>query len=770
MGPAMMASSQRGRSVKQRSFVSRLIAITVAALPMIVLAPAVADTPPVAAEQKPTGPVTPPRGKIKVNRTVPSVKRPPLIPEFSAVPTDQEIFRARVFEEPLVPMGSTSAVENRALADAVVGYLSGGRSENLGPIEGFLQRFPNSAWRVALLTDLGIVYRRTGYFTKALAAWQAAWELGKDQTEPNPRAITDRAVGEFLELNARLGRYDVLEALLPEVEKRGVRGSVTEKITGAREGLWLMKNRPEKAFRCGPMALDRILASKRPGYQTDSKLFDSRSTAKGTSLLEMRDLAASVGLPMQMARRTQGAKAVTPAMVHWKAGHFAALVKQEAGRYLMEDPTFGNDLWVSQAALDEEGTGYALIPAGQLPEGWQSISETEGATVWGKGAAYNSSPNPTSPGSNTSGGNSGGNCPMATYAFHTLVVSLTIRDTPVSYSPSRGPGVHFKVFYNQRDAFQPQIFTYSNLGPKWTFDWLSYIEDSGSGNPDAAVNLYVRGAGREEYKGYDSGTLSYIMNPFSKAVLKRNSPTEYERRFPDGSIELFERPDGGSPRKVFLTKIIDPQGNTLTFTYDGSLRLVAAQDALGQVTTISYEHPTDPLKITKVTDPFGRFATFEYDTSSGMLTRITDTIGIQSSFTYASAGDFVTSLTTPYGTTSFSMGLNSPHPRFLEAVDPLGGRERLEWRPTRRVSAATTWARRSASIGTRERWPSIPETARRRSSPTGSTARTSTRPTNQRRRKRGRSRTAFGTPIPARPRVTSVRSRNHRKWRAFSTT
>jgi hypothetical protein len=48
----------------------------------------------------------------------------------------------------------------------------------------------------------------------------------------------------------------------------------------------------------------------------------------------------------------------------------------------------------------------------------------------------------------------------------------------------------------------------------------------------------------------------------------------------------------------------------LTFTWDASLRLVAATDALGQVTTISYEH-TDPLKITKVTDPFGRFATFE---------------------------------------------------------------------------------------------------------------------------------------------------------------
>jgi len=31
-----------------------------------------------------------------------------------------------------------------------------------------------------------------------------------------------------------------------------------QQITGAREGLWLMKNKPEDAFRFGPMALDRI--------------------------------------------------------------------------------------------------------------------------------------------------------------------------------------------------------------------------------------------------------------------------------------------------------------------------------------------------------------------------------------------------------------------------------------------------------------------------------------------------------------------------------
>ena len=130
-------------------------------------------------------------------------------------------------------------------------------------------------------------------------------------------------------------------------------------------------------------------------------------------------------------------------------------------------------------------------------------------------------------------------------------------------------------------------------------------------------------------------------------------------------------------RRIFLTSIVDPQGQTLQMTYDAQLRVVAITDAIGQVTTVSYEHPTDPLKITKVTDPFGRFATFTY-TPAGQLASITDVIGLTSSFTYAQ-GDFITALTTPYGTTTFRHETKVGYPRMIEATDPLGGTEHLEY-------------------------------------------------------------------------------------------
>jgi len=270
---------------------------------------------------------------------------------------------------------------------------------------------------------------------------------------------------------------------------------------------------------------------------------------------------------------------------------------------------------------------------------------------------------------------------MAVYNVHLMLVSLNITDIPVGYAPPRGPAVGFQVTYNQKESFQPSIFTYSNLGPKWTLDWLSYIKDDPS-NPNATAYLYVRGGGEEVYTGFNSSTQSYAPQLESRAILVRtsSSPIRYERRLPDGSVEVFAQADGAStfPRRIFMTQWKDAAGNAVTYTYDSSLRLIAATDAIGQVTTLSYDLSSDPLKITRVTDPFGRFATFDY-TSTGRLMRITDVIGMPSSFGYGPT-DFISTLTTPYGTTTFTYGEPDGTTRWLEATDPLGGTERVEYR------------------------------------------------------------------------------------------
>ena len=64
---------------------------------------------------------------------------------------------------------------------------------------------------------------------------------------------------------------------------------------------------------------------------------------------------------------------VVPSVVHLTVDHFAAVIHREGDRYLLEDPTFKNDAWVTAAALDAEASGYFLIPPSDLPKGWRSV-------------------------------------------------------------------------------------------------------------------------------------------------------------------------------------------------------------------------------------------------------------------------------------------------------------------------------------------------------------------------------------------------------------
>jgi RHS repeat-associated protein len=611
------------------------------------------------------------------NRQPPVVTPPPQTPVFSQWPTDAEFLRARIFSEPLVPIGATTPEENAALARALVAYLNGGGGERVDDLTAFLEGRQVTPWRASLQLNLGNVYRRTGYFTRALRSWEEAWGIAKSASDGRGRAVADRAAGELAQLHARLGNKDRLEELFAEIEDRDIGGAAGELIAGAKRGLWLMQNQPERAFRCGPLALDRILAYTKTGYRGGERLHTYPSTSRGTTLLEMRALANEQELGLQAAFRTDRASEVlVPALVHWKAGHFAALVKEEGGRYLIQDPTFGEEIWVTRRAFDDETSGYMLVREGRLPSGWRAVPDVEAQDVRGKGATNESDIQKQRQGDSKCPCESKG---MPAYSFHTMLVNLTITDTPVGYSAPRGPAVNFSLTYNQREAFQPQTFTYGNVGPKWNFGWQSYIEDDPV-TPSQPANLYVQGGGQETYSGYNAGTQSYARHPDNRALVVRvsTSPVRYERRLIDGSIEEYGQPDGALtfPRKVFLTRSTDPQGNSLTYTYDASLRLVALTDAIGQVTTLSYQHATDNLKITKITDPFGRYATLVYD-ASGHLSSITDVIGMLSSFEYG-ANDFIQAMTTPYGTTKFS-AVDQGRRRWIEATDPLGDRERLEY-------------------------------------------------------------------------------------------
>lgn len=414
--------------------------------------------------------------------------------------------------------------------------------------------------------------------------------------------------------------------------------------------------------------------------------------------------AASHDHRLQFARRRSGTPWLAPAVAQLRTGQFVALVERRGDHYLMRDPALHVTRWVTQDALDEETSGYVATTTETLPAGWETISsEAMPESPWAcdPGEADDLEPPPDDPpGSDTDTGtdsdtdsdspDDGASCPvgMPVYSLQRHSASLWLHDKPIGYTPPRGPAVWFSARYHQREIAQPQVFTFSNLGPKWLFDWMEYVVDYPvTCGPlaecfMAQTSVMLRGGGVETYVIPDANG-QFAPNWGSRAVLKRTStnPLRYERYLRDGTIERFGQPDGlpeGQVRYTFLTELIDPSGEQLQFTYDAQFRLTAVTDALGQVTTLSYELPTDPLKITKVTDPFGRVATMTY-TPNGHLASLTDMIGLTSTFTYTD-NDFIASMTTPYGVTSFRK--ESPlsyYPRIIEAHDPLGGSERVEY-------------------------------------------------------------------------------------------
>src|SRR5439155_1618962 len=171
----------------------------------------------------------------------------------------------------------------------------------------------------------------------------------------------DRAVGELAYMYGRLGRMTELEALLNSVQGRVFLGPATDKIAGAREGLWNMQNRPEIAFRCGPLALHRIKLAVDPQHPATDIIHASASTQKGLSLPQVAELSKKIGLNYQMAFRAGSSLThsltnsfIVPSVVHWKVGHYAAIIRREGDRYLLQDPTFWNDVWATREALERE--------------------------------------------------------------------------------------------------------------------------------------------------------------------------------------------------------------------------------------------------------------------------------------------------------------------------------------------------------------------------------------------------------------------------------
>ncbi len=649
--------------------------------------------------------------------------------------------------EPLVTTKATTEDEDRDLGQA-----SAGRDGAEAPLLAFVAAHPDSGWNASIHTNLGLAYYRQGLFSRAIAAYEAAWKEGREATDFRAKTLVDRAVAELAKMHARVGHLKELDALVAEIGNRPIQGGASELITGSKEGAWTMRHSPGISYLCGPKALRNVLETLGATPAAIAVVDAARSGEHGFSLAQLGELADRAGVAHLLIHREPGEPVPVPSVINWKLSHYAAVIgKTDSGRYKVKDPTFGGDLEVSEAAIDEEGSGFFLVPA-QTGKGdredhrlaWREATPEQAQETYGMGfpssyilgavtgadflsgvfgAAENALWNPsqtvecTTCGSISSGG-------MPVPDAHAMEVSLNLKDTPVGYAPPVGPPAYIRLFYNQREAVEPYGPPSNpvsfNVGPQWTLNVLSYVLDDPK-NPGVGVSRYVPGGGAvSAYTDFNYATGAFDPEKQTGAVLVRTPATgmatSYTLTGTDGSQLVYAQNDGSTSlsgyRRLFLTSIVDPQGNALTLNYDTSLltpvtpdagadggpsgfgsaaffpRLSSITDPAGTTTTtFTYGLSATPLLVTEITDAFGRSASITYDTN-GRLSSIQDVMGLTSTVTYDDGNTpprptFIKQLTTPYGNTTFNYGETDDGSavvtRWLETTDALGQTERLEF-------------------------------------------------------------------------------------------
>ncbi|MBK7836512.1 MAG: hypothetical protein IPJ49_02220 [Candidatus Obscuribacter sp.] len=605
----------------------------------------------------------PPKVKVKTGpRTLKKFKSQL---SFKAAPTDQEITAARVFEEPLIPMpGPSIPAENAALSKALLAFSAAKDMENVSALTGFLAQYPNSRWRASLEVNLGQIRFRTGYLSDAIRLWTSAWQLAKAEKGRPQIAVANKAIANLLILDARLGRTEELTSYLDEIKKRPFYGSDEEKIAGAKEGAGYMRTTPGLAYKCGPYALNTLLNLDGKQKGENPLLKSAQSTKDGTNLAQLKEWADQVGLKYRLAKRSAGAPFVYPALVHWRLDHFGALVRQEGSRYVIKDRTFDSDaqIWLSAKALEQETDGYFLVPENQpLPDGWQPLSVEEASKVYGKGNATWHAGQWTGCASNQGCTTqhckaciptSASSCPgMPIATVNTALCTLHISDVPMAYTPPLGKDMKFGLTYSHLEMNEPSSFSFTNVGHDWNFGWCAYL----TVDPVSSVaTVRLRGGGSEICT--PSGGV-YPPDFLSLATLENMGSGVYHRTLPDGTVEVYDQADSASPPRIFLTQVIDPQGQSTLIQYDSDFRITTITDAIGQVSTVSYVSNTSSnpgfYKIAGIQDPFGRSFALTYDAAVENLIEVTDVIGMKSQFAWDTGTSFISQMTTEYGTTSF---------------------------------------------------------------------------------------------------------------------
>jgi RHS repeat-associated protein len=435
---------------------------------------------------------------------------------------------------------------------------------------------------------------------------------------------------------------------------------------------------------CGAIAL-RQLTMALKGAKADTRLIDGAPIpAHGFSMTELLALSAKAGLNLVAVERPADGPIPVPSLVHWKRGHYSAIVAQRAGFYKVSDPSFPTR-WLSGGMIMAESSRNFMVRQDKSNPAWGRLTQSQTDLI--RGGSYpahpgypdtNDAPNPC--GDDCSSCSSG----MAAWRVSEPYINLWLTDEPLGYNPGLGNRISFQLNYKQREMVAGTNSAVFSCGQKWDCAWISYvIAPSTNPSPGSAMIMVAAGGGQRSYTADGATHEYYSRSVMSVTTNGSGAFTGCTVLYPNGASESYNDVFTSSAAGVlcFRTAQTDPAGHGVQFIYtnsSGTNFLLSVVDTDGRTNTLSYTNTLFPNQITGVTDPFGRHTTLQYNTN-GLLTNITDVMNLSSAFAYGSGTNcWITSLTTPYGATTFSLTDNAltntnAIDRAVLVVDTLGG-------------------------------------------------------------------------------------------------
>jgi RHS repeat-associated protein len=324
---------------------------------------------------------------------------------------DQAISRTSVLYQPLVWVGNAPPAEeqNQALSDEVQKIKAHGVERSIPALEGFMASYADSPWIPSLRANLGRYYFEHGLYTKALQNWDMAWKSTKDATNGPAKQVADFTLAYWTHLLASLGRIDTLKSLLQQTRGREFSSKPLQQIFNqSKEGYRMMHADPGVCFKCGTFALANAARAMGTNSAGSDDIMQLPSPPEGFSMAELVQIAKQYAINLVPVQWNGERSLVVPSVVHWKENHYVAITREKDGNYLTVDPTFGKPRWLSGSNIEEEASGYFMVPTEKVPNGWRMLASVETDHIFGRGYAGGIDDNNDSCGNGSGGGGGGG--------------------------------------------------------------------------------------------------------------------------------------------------------------------------------------------------------------------------------------------------------------------------------------------------------------------------------------------------------------------------